>query len=63
MEGKGKGHYHMPVVQQEKSSDLIGLCACNNMQHHLLSKRLFSSEITCEDWHRKKGGKTCIILK
>ena len=35
MEGKGKGHYHR--VQQEKSSDLIGLCVCNNMQHHLIS--------------------------
>ena len=21
-----------------------------------LTKQLFSSEITCEDWHRKKGG-------
>ena len=35
MEGKGKGHYHR--VQQEKSSDLIGLCVCNNMQHRLIS--------------------------
>ena len=56
MEGKGKGHYHMPVVQQEKSSDLIGLCVCSNMQHHFLSyKTIVSSEITCEDWHKKRG--------
>ena len=47
MEGKGKGHYH---VQQEKSSDLNGLCVCNNMQHRLISyKTIVSSEITCED--------------